>query len=100
MLSRLFGRSRERAGIATALYGAIVAAARAPGLYARLGVPDTVSGRFEMVVLHAFLVFDALQARRGGGARGRAGGCSTCSAPTWTARCASSASAISACPSG
>ena len=62
MLSRLFGRGQDQGGMATALYGAIVAQARSPDLYARLGVPDTVSGRFEMVILHAFLVFDRLQA--------------------------------------
>jgi cytochrome b pre-mRNA-processing protein 3 len=41
------------------LYGAIVAQARQPIFYAELGVPDTVEGRFEMVVLH-----QALTARR------------------------------------
>lgn len=48
--------------MATALYGGIVAQSRSPALYARLGVPDTVSGRFEMIVLHAFLVLQRLQA--------------------------------------
>jgi cytochrome b pre-mRNA-processing protein 3 len=62
MLSRFFGERRERARIATALYGAIVTQARAPELYAGLGVPDTVSGRFEMVVLHAVLVIGRLRA--------------------------------------
>ena len=60
MLSRLLGRSRE-ASIAPAVYDGIVAASRAPGLYADLGVPDTVSGRFEMVVLHVFLVVHRLR---------------------------------------
>src|SRR5215475_12061705 len=62
MLGRLFGGRRNTSDMATALYGAIVAAARAPGLYGSLGVPDTISGRFEMLVLHAFLVFNRLQA--------------------------------------
>jgi len=61
MLSRLFGGGREQARIATALYGAIVAQSRSPALYARLEVPDTVSGRFEMIILHAFLVLQRLQ---------------------------------------
>jgi cytochrome b pre-mRNA-processing protein 3 len=39
------------------LYGAIVAQARDPGFYAELGVPDTVGGRFEMIVLHVVLFF-------------------------------------------
>ena len=42
------------------LYGEIVAQARQPWLYSTAGVPDTVDGRFDMVVLHAFLVFDRL----------------------------------------
>jgi cytochrome b pre-mRNA-processing protein 3 len=62
MLDRLFGAKREQARIATGLYGAIVAHARTAAFYAVLGVPDTVSGRFEMLVLHAFLVFHRLQA--------------------------------------
>jgi cytochrome b pre-mRNA-processing protein 3 len=64
MLSRLLGRSRQ-ASIAAAFYDKIVTSARAPGLYAHLGVPDSVSGRFEMVVLHLFLVLHRL---RDGGA--------------------------------
>jgi cytochrome b pre-mRNA-processing protein 3 len=43
------------------LYGAIVAAARRPVPYARWGVPDTVSGRFDMIALHLFLVLDRLK---------------------------------------
>jgi cytochrome b pre-mRNA-processing protein 3 len=39
-----------------ALYTAIVEQARRPPFYAELGVPDTVSGRFEMIALHAFAV--------------------------------------------
>jgi cytochrome b pre-mRNA-processing protein 3 len=69
MLSRLFGRKPPEARIAATLYGAIVAQAREPALYARLGVPDTVSGRFEMLVLHVFLVIRRL---RDGGATGAA----------------------------
>jgi cytochrome b pre-mRNA-processing protein 3 len=56
MLSRLFRRDRRAEAIASSLYGAIVAQARNPALYAGLGVPDSVSGRFEMVVLHTILV--------------------------------------------
>src|ERR1043165_5052916 len=44
-----------------ALYGAIVAQAREPGFYAALGVPDTVSGRFDMVLLHVVLVLRRLR---------------------------------------
>ncbi len=38
------------------LYGAIVAQARQPAFYAAMGVPDTVQGRMEMVMLHTILV--------------------------------------------
>jgi cytochrome b pre-mRNA-processing protein 3 len=43
------------------LYGAIVAAARRPVPYASWGVPDTVSGRFDMIALHLFLVLNRLK---------------------------------------
>lgn len=52
-------RRHERA--AHALYGAIVAAAREPTFYDRLGVPDTMDGRFEMIGLHAALVMRRLR---------------------------------------
>lgn len=61
MFGRLFRRETGTDAIASALYGAIVAQARNPVLYADFGVPDTVSGRFEMVVLHTGLVLDRLQ---------------------------------------
>jgi cytochrome b pre-mRNA-processing protein 3 len=51
----------ERAGFE--LYGAAVAAARAPWFYARLGVPDTLDGRFDMVGVHAWLVIRELSRR-------------------------------------
>ena len=38
------------------LYGAIVAQARMPALYLDFGVPDTVEGRFDLLVLHMHLV--------------------------------------------
>jgi len=59
-LGRRFRRDRDNERIAAALYGAIVAHARAAAFYADLGVPDTVAGRFEMVVLHTALVVDRL----------------------------------------
>ena len=64
MFGHLFGRGDEGKRIATALYGMIVAQARTPAFYASLGVPDTIRGRFEMVVLHTVLVVDSL-GRRG-----------------------------------
>lgn len=37
------------------LYGAIVAQARTPAFYLDFGVPDTVEGRFDLLVLHMHL---------------------------------------------
>ena len=47
---------------ARALYVAIVEQARQPAFYARLGVPDSVDGRFELLILHCFLVLRRLRA--------------------------------------
>lgn len=60
MLGFLRRRRHERTGYE--LYGAAVAAARAPYYYASLGVPDTLDGRFDLVGLHAFLVIRRLAA--------------------------------------
>lgn len=38
------------------IYNAIVVQSRKTDFYTRLGVPDTLDGRFEMILLHAFLV--------------------------------------------
>jgi len=61
MCSRFFPRSRRDRDNAASLYGAIVAQARSPALYAAIGVPDSVGGRFEMVVLHMILVTRRLE---------------------------------------
>lgn len=55
-----FRRARLDPAIPSALYGVIVAQARTPALYTDLGVPDTVEGRFEMVVAHMALVLRRL----------------------------------------
>jgi cytochrome b pre-mRNA-processing protein 3 len=44
------------------LYGTIVAQARTPVFYEALGVPDTVEGRFDLLVLHMHLVNEQLTA--------------------------------------
>src|SRR6185369_12522946 len=46
-----------------ALYGAIVAQARDPRFYEDYAVPDTVLGRFELIVLHLLLLL--LRLRKG-----------------------------------
>ena len=44
-----------------AIYGTIVAQAREPAFYTDCGVPDTVDGRFDMVVLHLWMVLGRLR---------------------------------------
>lgn len=61
MILGLFRRNKREATI-DSLYGAIVAQARQPVFFRNHGVPDTVDGRFEMVVLHVFLVLHRLKA--------------------------------------
>jgi cytochrome b pre-mRNA-processing protein 3 len=43
------------------LYGTIVAQARIPAFYQLYGVPDTVGGRLEMIMLHMVLVLRHLE---------------------------------------
>lgn len=43
------------------LYASLVEQARRPEFYARLGVPDTLDGRFEVLALHAFLALNRLK---------------------------------------
>ena len=50
-------RRTPRTDTIPALYGAIVAQARLPAFYSAYGVPDTVSGRLEMILIHTFLFF-------------------------------------------
>jgi len=52
---RLFPKRRHHSNHAASVYAAVVKAARNPLFYARLGVPDTLDGRFEIlsIVLHA-----------------------------------------------
>jgi cytochrome b pre-mRNA-processing protein 3 len=60
LLDRLL-RPRPAVGAGRALYGRAVEQARAPGLYADLGAPDTVEGRFELYSLHVVLLLDRLR---------------------------------------
>jgi cytochrome b pre-mRNA-processing protein 3 len=55
MLFGLFGH-RSRQVTAAALYRAIVAQSRRGCFYLAFGVPDTVDGRFDMIVLHQALL--------------------------------------------
>lgn len=53
----------ERTGFE--LYGRAVAAARAPAFYARLGVPDTIAGRFDLIGLEVALLIRRLRRESG-----------------------------------
>jgi cytochrome b pre-mRNA-processing protein 3 len=58
-----FNRPRTRPGSTIeAIYGMIVAQARLPAFYEQYHVPDTVNGRFDMVLLHLWLVLRRLRA--------------------------------------
>jgi len=53
-------------GTIEAIYGMIVTQAREPLFYRDLGVPDTVNGRFDLLVLHLWMVLRRLKAIEGG----------------------------------
>jgi cytochrome b pre-mRNA-processing protein 3 len=53
-------------GTIEAIYGMIVAQAREPLFYQAMGVPDTVNGRFDMVLLHLWTVLRRLRPAPGG----------------------------------
>ena len=52
-------------GTIEAIYGMIVTQAREPLFYRDLGVPDTVNGRFDLVVLHLWMVLHRLKSMEG-----------------------------------
>jgi len=53
-------------GTIEVIYGMIVTQAREPGFYRDLGVPDTVNGRFDLLVLHLWLVLRRVRPTEGG----------------------------------
>jgi cytochrome b pre-mRNA-processing protein 3 len=53
-------RNRQRDALVSRLYGEIAAQARHPALYLDYAVPDTLEGRYDMMVLHAFLALRRL----------------------------------------
>ncbi|MGH6739722.1 MAG: ubiquinol-cytochrome C chaperone family protein, partial [Bradyrhizobium sp.] len=61
MILPRFWRRPQDASI-RAFYGMIVAQARSPVFYAAFGVPDSVDGRFDMIVLHLVLAIRRLDA--------------------------------------
>lgn len=58
----VFGFLKRRTDrIPNAVYGHIVEQSRRPDFYLSYGVPDTLDGRFDMITLHAHLVFRRLR---------------------------------------
>lgn len=55
------GRGSKRAEQARPLYEALVAQARLPEFFRSAGLPDSVDGRFESIVLHLFLLLHRLK---------------------------------------
>ncbi len=70
MILKLFRRTPQEGTIAC-LYGTIVAHARLPAFYQIYGVPDTVNGRLEMIMLHTVLFLRRLEGEAGGQPRAR-----------------------------
>jgi cytochrome b pre-mRNA-processing protein 3 len=54
-------RNAPKARLVRTLYIALTAQARQPAFFSELGVADTIDGRFDMVALHAWLVFGRLR---------------------------------------
>ena len=54
-----------QAGTIEAIYGMIVTQAREPIFYRDLGVPDTVNGRFDLLLLHLWLLLRRLRTVQG-----------------------------------
>src|SRR5215470_18552219 len=67
MLAWLWRRLDRRRN-ARELYGSIVTQARRPMFYAAWGVPDSIAGRFEVIVVHLCVVLARLKAEGQSGA--------------------------------
>jgi len=61
-LNWIFGSRGGSGGTIEAIYGVIVAQARQPAFYLNLGVPDTVEGRFDLLIVHLWLVLRRMKA--------------------------------------
>lgn len=60
MLTFFRSKSNPRKIAAEKLYSSLVTQARMPIFYSEWNVPDTLDGRFDMVLLHAFIVMHRL----------------------------------------
>lgn len=54
-------QNKQRRHWAERIYAVLVAQAREPVFFERMGVPDSLDGRFDLVALHAWLVPDRLK---------------------------------------
>ena len=61
-LFNLFKKRNARKAYAARLYDAAVEMSRSPVFYERLGVADTIYGRFYLLVLNVYLIMDRLNA--------------------------------------
>jgi cytochrome b pre-mRNA-processing protein 3 len=66
-LLSFFSRGPDRARQGAWIYNAIVEQARRPQFYESFDVPDTIDGRFDLIVLHAGLYLPRLKAVRSEG---------------------------------
>ena len=66
-LLEYFTKPRERARLAAEHYAALVAQARRRVFYESFGVPDTLDGRFDLIVLHASMYLKRLRLAGPGG---------------------------------
>jgi cytochrome b pre-mRNA-processing protein 3 len=66
-ITGLFGQKAEKKAAHEA-YNIAVAQGRLPYFYAEHGVPDTLDGRFEMIVVHVFLILRRVKSDRQSGA--------------------------------
>lgn len=64
MFSKFFKRNAS-ADAAAKAYQEIVRQSRLPVFYTRFGVPDTLDGRFDLLVLHSALVLIRLKGKKG-----------------------------------
>lgn len=58
--------ARRQKRVAHALYGAVVAQSRNTHFHTHWGVPDSLDGRFDVIVLHLVLVIREMQSERRG----------------------------------
>lgn len=60
----LFKKRDDHKQAARVLYGDAMKASRQPAFYERLSVPDTMDGRFDLLLVHVFLILDRLLIER------------------------------------